>query len=123
MPGRPCSSAGPYSILNFILGIWVLISPFVLGYSHDKGAIWNNVISGIIIMVIAAVRIWGNAMPRISWINFIVGIWLIISPWAANFSLGSGFAWNQVIVGIMVAVFSALSAISVRTYTEPPAGF
>jgi hypothetical protein len=123
LPGRPYSSAGPYSIVNFILGIWVLISPFVLGYSHNKGAVWNNVISGIVIMVVAAVRIWGSASYRISWINFIVGLWLIISPWAANFRIGPGFAWNQVIFGILVAVISALSAMTVRTYTEPPAGF
>jgi hypothetical protein len=121
MPGRPYSAAGPHSIVTLILGFWVLVAPFILGFSDQRGAVWNNVISGIIIMVVAGVRIWGGVSSKVSWINAFMGIWLIISPWAAIFDSGSGFAWNQVIVGIIVAIASALSATASQSYPEPPA--
>lgn len=37
-----------------ILGIWLIISPFVVGYGAIKGALWNNVIVGIIVAVLSA---------------------------------------------------------------------
>jgi len=32
------------SWINILLGIWVLISPFVLGFAQAPRAMWNNVI-------------------------------------------------------------------------------
>jgi hypothetical protein len=41
--------------VNSILGIWLVISPFVVGADAGK---WNSVVSGIII---AALSVWANA--------------------------------------------------------------
>jgi len=35
------------------LGIWVLISPFVLGHSQSNAFLWNNIVLGIVIGVLA----------------------------------------------------------------------
>jgi SPW repeat len=40
-----------WSWLNLILGIWLVVSPFVLFASG--GAMWNNVIVGVIIAALA----------------------------------------------------------------------
>lgn len=37
-----------------ILGIWLIISPFVVGYGAIRGALWNNVIVGIVVAVLSA---------------------------------------------------------------------
>ena len=37
-----------------LLGIWLIISPFVVGYGEAKGALWNNIIIGIIVAVLSA---------------------------------------------------------------------
>ncbi|MCL4465152.1 MAG: SPW repeat protein [Chloroflexi bacterium] len=37
-----------------VLGIWEIMSPFVLGYVGEKPALWNNIILGIIIIVVGA---------------------------------------------------------------------
>lgn len=39
---------------NVIFGIWVAISPFALGYYHDSSAMICNVITGILVALIAA---------------------------------------------------------------------
>jgi hypothetical protein len=43
--------------LNILLGIWLLASPWVFGY-HTVGpaAIWNSVIVGALIAILAAKR-------------------------------------------------------------------
>jgi hypothetical protein len=47
--------------VNILLGIWVIISPFVLGIHSPKG-IWNNVIVGIVVGILAIIR-WSMHQP------------------------------------------------------------
>ncbi len=110
------------SVINFILGIWVLISPFVLRVSNFRIALWNNVIVGIIIIAFSATRAWGGRYQStgIGWVNFILGIWLIISPFVIGFRTSPALVWNNIIAGIVVAVVSALSATRSPSGTEPP---
>jgi hypothetical protein len=39
-----------------------------------------------------------------SWLNALLGIWLIISPWVYGFA-GTGQEWNSIVVGIIVLIF------------------
>ncbi|MCL4425322.1 MAG: SPW repeat protein [Firmicutes bacterium] len=39
--------------VNVILGLWVLISPWVFGFSGNGGALWNNIIIGATVAVLA----------------------------------------------------------------------
>ena len=41
------------SWLNALFGIWMLISPWVLGFSHVHNAMMNNVAMGIIVILLA----------------------------------------------------------------------
>jgi hypothetical protein len=48
--------------INVAIGAWLIISPFVLGFSTLEAATWNHIITGI---VIAALAFWGAmATPR-----------------------------------------------------------
>ncbi len=51
-------------------------------------------------------------MTGLSWINFILGLWLIIAPFVLHFSNNQAATWNSVIVGIVVAVLSIIRALS-----------
>jgi SPW repeat len=52
--------------------------------------------------------------PGWSWLNLILGIWLVISPFVL---FASGVAmWNNVIVGIIIAAFALTN-----TYSKAPA--
>lgn len=100
-----------FSGWNVALGIWVLISPFVLGHSQSNAFLWNNIVLGIVIGILALVRSSG-ADPRggTSWLNVLLGIWLIISPFVLGFSHLLAPLWNNVIVGIVVALVALGSA-------------
>lgn len=41
------------SIVNSLLGVWLVASPFVLGYSIDSRMTTNNVIVGTVVIVLA----------------------------------------------------------------------
>lgn len=60
----------------FGLGVWLIASPFVLGYSHVPLALWNSIIAGIVLVGLT--------------------IYLIIPPWW--WSIGwwlKSCSWNQ----------------------------
>jgi hypothetical protein len=101
-------SGSSSSWLNILLGIWVIISPFVLAFPSPK-AMWSNVATGIVVGILAIVRSSVRNQPGWSWINVILGIWLILSPFV--FGVVSGAAlWNNVILGIIIAAIALSNA-------------
>ena len=90
------------SLINFILGAWLIISPYVLSYTTGA-AKWNQTVFGIVILILAGLR---ALAPRQQWLSFLSGlaaIWLIIAPWALNYQASVAY-WNEVIVAIVVAI-------------------
>jgi len=39
--------------INVVLGVWLIIAPFLLGYSALAAALWNDIIVGIVVVVLA----------------------------------------------------------------------
>jgi len=93
--------------LNIVAGIWLVISGFVLGYAHQPAPLWNDIILGIIVLVIAWIRL-GNfgTVPGVAWVNILAGIWLFFSPWIVGFVNLPTAMWNNVILGIIVFVLA-----------------
>jgi len=40
-----------YGWIGIILGIWLIIAPFVLRYQHVTNAMWNDIILGVLVAV------------------------------------------------------------------------
>ena len=91
--------------VNLILGIWMIVSPWVLGYSMEATPTWNAVILGILIGVAALFALY-RVMAWEEWGNVVLGVWLLISPWVLSFSSIRSAMSNAVIVGIVVAVLA-----------------
>jgi SPW repeat len=85
-----------------------IISPFVLTF-HSSNAIWNNVVAGAVVGILAFVR-WSMHQPGWSWLNLILGIWLVISPFVLF--LGTAGMWNNVILGIIIAALALTNTYS-----------
>lgn len=41
---------------NVVLGVWLIISPFVLGFSSDRVALCHNIIVGVMVAILAWTR-------------------------------------------------------------------
>ena len=54
--------------LNLIVGLWVLVSPWVLGFYGTTRPMAVHVVVGIVVAVLAAVEIWmtSQAPPRLT---------------------------------------------------------
>jgi len=110
-PGQTTTASG----LDVLAGIWLLISPFVLAFSRDlNGAITNNVVLGIVIGLLALYRFFNPSANNIwvSWLNALLGVWVLISPWVVGFNRSNAAMTNNVIVGIIVIILSVWSALA-----------
>lgn len=95
--------------VNLVLGLWMIVAPWVLAFQSDSIATRNSVVLGVLIAV-AAVYALVRVFAWEEWANLLFGVWLVISPWVLGFSDIQAAAGNAVIVGLVVAVF-ALSAL------------
>ena len=97
--------------LNILAGVWLIMSPYVLGFAGTEAAT-NAIIVGIIVGFLALINasspgsfVWSN------WINSILGLWMIISPFVLGFANGA-IVMNSIILGIVVIALSAWSSSS-----------
>jgi hypothetical protein len=100
---------------NWILGIWLCLSPFALGFSFETRMTENAVIVGFL-LIFAEVVTLSVFRPWEEWIGVVLGAWLVISP----FVLGGGSAVptaNFIIVGLLVM---ALALYEIREARRQP---
>ncbi|KKS25478.1 MAG: SPW repeat protein [Candidatus Wolfebacteria bacterium GW2011_GWA2_42_10] len=49
-----------FNWVSLILGVWILISPWVLGFSALTTALWSNVIVGALVAILALWQLFGG---------------------------------------------------------------
>jgi len=110
-------------VLNLLLGIWLIVTPFWFNYTTGA-ARWNQVIIGIVVVVLSGLR---ALLPSQRWLSNLVGLaglWAIVAPFILNYNMAGAY-WNEVIVGIIVALLafynSSLPSIEHRTHHHTPA--
>lgn len=100
--------------VNILLGLWVLISPFVLAFSNLREIMWNNVATGGAVLLLAF-SLAGDNLPVLV-LNVLLGGWLMVSPFVLGFSMSVPF-WNNIILGALIAI----AALVVATAKPRPA--
>lgn len=90
------------SIAMLVVGAWLIISPYILSYESAQ-AIWQQVIGGLLVVIVGAVRYAAPEIHWPSWITVAVGAWLIIMSFALNLQMGVEY-WNGLIVGLVTAI-------------------
>jgi SPW repeat len=106
---------------NFILGVWLIVAPFALVYRGISAALWDNVIVGIIVAVLAAWRALGKESVRMtvtSWAVAVLGLWTLAAPFALRYESNAHAMWNDVIVGIVLAIIATYRALD-RSGMQP----
>ena len=92
-------------VANLILGAFLVFSPWMLGF--DAGMVSQNAyISGIVIAVLAIAALAAFAVWE-EWLNLIVGLWVLVSPWVLGFQ-GTTAMTVHVIIGAAVAILAAI---------------
>jgi hypothetical protein len=100
-----------------LLGLWMVMSPRVLLFTGiQPEVIWNAWLVGAAIILATVcsrfvIEMWS---PWQDGTNAMLGLWLMISPWALGFAAHMTARNNSVIVGFLVTVL-ALWAMVVDT--------
>ncbi len=92
--------------VDMVLGVWLAISPWILGFAAtDGGATRNALFVGIAVAVLSgSTFLIYNAIEE--WLDLGLGIWLIVSPWVLSSSGDGALVADFVIVGAVVAGLS-----------------
>lgn len=106
------------SWVNLLLGLWLIISPWALGY-----AALSNIPTGAAValgVAVASIAVWGvteRATPTPGWTNLMLGVLILFAPVVLGYWSVSMAATNHVIVGLLVAIFGATRATASRRVT------
>ena len=100
------------SIVNIILGLWLMISPALLRLQNDAAN--NNYIFGTVILTFAIIALWEvNRSVRI--FNLIPAIWLTVSPFILELPVPLTL-WSTALPALCIAGFSLIKGSIKKNY-------
>jgi|ERR1043165_232993 hypothetical protein len=114
---RPDDVSRLPSVFNVLAGIWLIVAAWVLGFGGVPVAAMDTLLVGIAVLVLAVIRLAMEGTTGLSWLNFVVGIWLLISPFVLRFNNITAAMTNAVIFGVLVLAFSLWAALASQTAT------
>ena len=105
--------------ITLAVGIWLAISPWILAPGTDEGVgmtltTWNFVLSGGAATLIAAAAILAYYEWE-EWLDTVLGLWIVASPWVVGFTAETALFWNALICGAVIAALSAWTAVAARS--------
>jgi SPW repeat-containing protein len=107
---------------NVVLGVWLIIAPWVLGYV-DPTAETQDVVVGILITVIS---VWALSTAvtnaGAAWAQLGLAVWLFIGPWVLGYANASPAFTNDLIVSILIVTFAIASTARRRIPADHPTG-
>jgi hypothetical protein len=96
--------------INILLGIWLLVSPWVFGYHAIPTALFNSVIVGAAIAILAVNRFESPGSKTVlSWVNLALALWTIASPWVYGYASNLGALRDNVVLGIVIGALAIWS--------------
>ena len=101
--------------VNAVLGAWLAMSPWALGYSAETAATVSAVVAGI--ALVAAAR-GAMFVPRAweEWTAGALGLWMVVSPWLLGFAAVTDAMRNAVATGIAVMALAAWTLMTDADY-------
>ena len=95
-------------MVELLLAVWIIVSPFLLGYFNLASAAGVMIIVGALLTLTTQLGM-SLQTPWEDWLNLILALLLIISPWMLGFNSVMVAVVNAVASGICVAIFALLS--------------
>ncbi|MDB5790050.1 MAG: hypothetical protein JWQ80_74 [Massilia sp.] len=86
-----------------LLGAWLFVSPWVMGYPSDSPPAVNAFIAGAIIATLAIFDLYQTDVWAV-FVNIIVGAWVAASPWVVDVVADGAMSMSMLVVGIATIV-------------------
>ena len=105
---------------NLVLASWLILAPFVAFGASGDVATWNSYACGAIVAIFAIAAL---VRPQVweEWVNIVVGLWLIVAPFALGFTDQSIPMWNQIVLGALIGADALWAAVQYSPRQKHPA--
>ena len=103
-------------LVNAALGVWVVVSPWVLGFEGSSIAMSNAVVVGL---ALVAAALGAAIVPRAweEWTEAALGLWLFVSPWILGFSGNRNAMLSTMIAGLVVMALALWTLMTDKEYS------
>ena len=104
--------------VNAVLGAALVLSPWILGFSDETFAMSNAVVIGL---ALVATALGAMLAPKAweEWTEAILGLWMVISPWALAYSHVKAAMYAAVAVGLIVVLLALWTLATDREFSLP----
>jgi hypothetical protein len=92
-------------VANLALGAILFFSPWIFGFDAGRAS-QNAYVAGLAIAALAIAALTAFAVWE-EWLNLIVGLWTLVSPWVLGFQ-GTTAMTVHVVIGAAVAILAAI---------------
>jgi hypothetical protein len=98
--------------VNLVLGVWLFATPWTVAHRLAADLTnmmsWNSWLVGLAVAISAGMALQ-ELKPWEEWVNLVLGVWIVLSPWIFGYASEASLTWNSIVVGLCIAVFSGIS--------------
>lgn len=102
---------------NLVVGAWLFISPWLVGFAGTSAAAWDAWVFGVVIMVFALWALRAPASRGPQWALVVGAAWVFGAPWLLGFA--GVAAWDAWIVAVVVAIVAIWAVASIGATKKP----
>jgi SPW repeat len=97
---------------SLLLGVWLVLSPFVLGF--DGATVWITIVLGLCVILFA---VEGFVIPSYmeEWGELLIGLALVVAPWTVVYESASATV-SSMVSGILVILFAVWELMTDRDF-------
>ena len=103
-------------VINALLGVWMALSPWILGYQAITAATASAVLVGV---ALVAAGLGAMIVPRAweEWTECALGAWMVISPWVLGFGAQRDAMVTAVVTGLVVVALALWTLFTDKDYS------
>ncbi|MEU6432117.1 SPW repeat protein [Microbispora sp. NPDC046973] len=121
-------STAPAQVLEglaFLAGLYLALSPWIVGFFGFRGMTVNNLITGLVVSALALGL--ASAFGRtygMGWLLPLLGVWAIVSPFVlrAGREATTTTIWNNVAIGIVIFALGAAALAMAQAFRRHERG-
>ena len=104
--------------VNAVLGVALVVSPWVLDFSSETIATSNAVVIGL---ALVAAALGAMLAPKAweEWTEAVLGLWMVISPWMLGYSHVQTAMYVAVGVGLIVVLLALWTLATDKDFSLP----
>lgn len=87
-----------------LLGVWLFLSPWVMGYPSDSAPAINAYLAGAIMAALAIFDLYKTYVWAVL-LNVVVGAWVAVSPWLVDVVADRAMSTSMLVTGLATIVF------------------